>query len=93
LRQLSRIPFTELKIDQSFVASAQLSLRAVIESSVQLAKNLGLKTVGEGVETRDDWLCLKQAGCETVQGYFIAKPMEGGLFLPWVKEWQSKSSV
>ncbi|MBE0615516.1 MAG: EAL domain-containing response regulator [Burkholderiales bacterium] len=95
LQQLSRIPFTELKIDQSFVAdaSAQPSLRAVIESSVQLAKNLGLKTVGEGVETRDDWLCLKQAGCEIAQGYFIAKPMEGGLLLPWVKEWQSKSSV
>ncbi len=95
LQQLSRIPFTELKIDQSFVtgASTQPSLRSVIESSVQLAKKLGLKTVGEGVETREDWLCLKQAGCEIAQGYFVAKPMEGGLFLPWVKEWQSKLSV
>ena len=95
LQQLSRIPFTELKIDQSFVtgASTQPSLRSVIESSVQLAKNLGLKTVGEGVETREDWLCLKQAGCEIAQGYFIAKPMEGDQFLPWVKQWEGKLPV
>lgn len=93
LQQLSRIPFTELKIDQTFVTGAgtQPSLRSVIESSVQLAKKLGLKTVGEGVETRDDWLCLKQAGCEIAQGYFIAKPMEGEQFLSWVKEWESKA--
>jgi EAL domain-containing protein (putative c-di-GMP-specific phosphodiesterase class I) len=95
LQQLSRIPFTELKIDQTFVtdASTQPSLRSVIESSVQLAKKLGLKTVGEGVETGDDWLCLKQAGCEIAQGYFIAKPMEGEQFLPWVKQWDSKASA
>jgi len=90
LQQLSRIPFTELKIDQSFVggASTEPRLRSVIESSVQLAKDLGLKTVGEGVETRDDLLCLKRAGCEIAQGYYVAKPMAGEDFLSWVKEWE-----
>lgn len=93
LQQLARIPFMELKIDQTFVtgAATQPSLRSVVESSVQLAQKLGLKTVGEGVETRDDWSCLKQAGCDFAQGYWIAKPMPGAQILGWVKKQERKT--
>ena len=77
------MPFTELKIDQGFVAgcAANDSLRTIVESSVQMARPLGIKSVAEGVETQEDWDALKAAACELAQGYFIAKPMDGKLFI------------
>ena len=56
LQQLARIPFTELKIDQSFVMRAldRDSCRAIVESSIDIARKLGLTVVAEGVETRGD---------------------------------------
>lgn len=78
MQQLTRIPFSELKIDQSFVTgfSANQSLRIVVESIIDMANRLGLQTVAEGVETQADWDALKDIGCNAAQGYFIAQPME-----------------
>jgi EAL domain-containing protein (putative c-di-GMP-specific phosphodiesterase class I) len=83
LRQLTRVPFTELKIDQGFVTgcAATPSSRAIVESSVEMARRLGIKSVAEGVETQADWDLLKAAGCDVAQGYFIAKPMDESRFL------------
>jgi EAL domain-containing protein (putative c-di-GMP-specific phosphodiesterase class I) len=83
LRQLTRAPFTELKIDQSFVAgcAANDSSRAIVESSVEMARRLDIKSVAEGVETQADWDVLKATGCDMAQGYFIAKPMQESSFL------------
>lgn len=90
LQQLSRVPYTELKIDQAFVmgAAKQSHLRAVVESSITMAKKLGLKSVGEGIETPEDWACLQQLGCEIGQGYHIAKPMEGERLIEWSREYR-----
>lgn len=89
LQQLSRIPFTELKIDQSFVmnASAKEACLAILESSLDIAKKLGLKAVAEGVETRADWDLLKGLGCDVAQGYFIARPMEAAKIAAWAAAW------
>jgi EAL domain-containing protein (putative c-di-GMP-specific phosphodiesterase class I) len=83
MQQLTRIPFTELKIDQGFVTGcvANKATRAIIESSVGMARNMGIKSVAEGVESQADWDALKATGCDVVQGYFIAKPMDGSSFL------------
>jgi EAL domain-containing protein (putative c-di-GMP-specific phosphodiesterase class I) len=83
LRQLTRVPFTELKIDQGFVTgcAANASSRAIVESSVEMARRLNLKSVAEGVETLADWDLLKAVGCDLAQGYFIAKPMPESSFL------------
>ena len=83
LRQLTRVPFTELKIDQGFVTgcAANPSSRAIVESSVQMARRLDIKSVAEGVETQADWDVLKAVGCDVAQGYFIAKPMQESSFL------------
>ena len=83
LQQLTRVPFTELKIDQGFVtgSAAIPSSRAIVESSVEMARRLGIKSVAEGVETQADWDVLKAAGCDVAQGYFIAKPMDESGFL------------
>ena len=83
LRQLTRVPFTELKIDQGFVSGCadNPAYRAIVESSVEMARRLEIKSVAEGVETQADWDALKRAGCDTAQGYFIARPMEHEAFL------------
>lgn len=77
LQQLTRIPFSELKIDQSFVKdfADNESLRIVVESSIDMAHKLHVKSIAEGVETQQDWDILKKVGCDMAQGYFIAKPM------------------
>ena len=89
MQQLSRIPFTELKIDQSFVMSAleKESCRVILESSLDIARKLGLNAVAEGVETRADWDLLKSLGCDAAQGYFIAKPMDATKMNEWAAEW------
>jgi EAL domain-containing protein (putative c-di-GMP-specific phosphodiesterase class I) len=83
MQQLTRIAFSELKIDQSFVKdfAAKQSLRIVVESSIEMAHKLGVKSVAEGVETQQDFDMLKNMGCDTAQGYFIAKPMNLDSFL------------
>jgi EAL domain-containing protein (putative c-di-GMP-specific phosphodiesterase class I) len=85
MQQLTRIAFTELKIDQSFVANAtrQQSARIILESSLDMVKKLNITSVAEGVETQQDWDLLRQLGCQLAQGYFIAKPMEAGTLLKW----------
>ncbi len=77
MQQLTRIPFSELKIDQSFVKdfSTNPALRIIVESSIDMAHKLRIKSVAEGVEKQEDWDTLKAMNCDTVQGYFIAKPM------------------
>lgn len=89
MQQLVRIAFTELKIDQSFVANAarQESARVILEASLGMAKKLNISAVAEGVETQADWDMLHQLDCHTVQGYFIARPMPGDEYLGWVQEW------
>ena len=89
MQQLTRIAFTELKIDQSFVMNAakQESARVILESSLDMAKKLNITSVAEGIETQADWNLLRQLGCNLAQGYFIARPMEAGTFLSWVRGW------
>lgn len=89
IQQLSRIPFSELKIDQSFVFSAleRESSKVILSSSLEMARKLGLKAVAEGVETRAHWDLLVQLGCDIAQGYFIAKPMDLAAFEEWMLSW------
>ncbi len=86
--QLSRVPCSELKVDRAFVdgASQSLHLRILLESALDIARKLNLHVVAEGVETREDWLLLRNLGCGEAQGYFIAKPMPGDALQPW---WRS----
>jgi EAL domain-containing protein (putative c-di-GMP-specific phosphodiesterase class I)/AmiR/NasT family two-component response regulator len=90
LAQLRDIPFDELKIDQSFVHGAcnNEKLRAMFDSCLGLAQQLRLESVAEGVEDRADWDFVRSRGCDIAQGYFIAKPMPGAVFLEWLPTWQ-----
>ena len=77
MQQLTRIAFSELKIDQSFVreVASNDALRIVVESSIDMARKLRVKSVAEGVETQGDWDAVRSMGCDTAQGYFVARPM------------------
>ncbi len=88
LQQLARIAFTEIKLDQSFIANAttQRSARIILESSIDMAKKLGIVTVAEGIETDRDWDLLHELGCDLAQGYLIAKPIDSRQFLTWAQD-------
>ncbi len=83
MQQLTRIPFSELKIDRSFVTDCATNapLRVIIESSIDMAHKLHVKSVAEGVETQTEWDTLKSLNCDAAQGYFIARPMGSVAFL------------
>lgn len=89
MTQLKNIPFTELKIDNTFVkgANQNSSTRAILETSVNLAKKLNMEIVAEGVETREDWDLVESLGCDYVQGYYCAKPMQNDEFMDFYKNW------
>ncbi|MDO8990955.1 MAG: EAL domain-containing response regulator [Sideroxyarcus sp.] len=89
LAQLRDIPFDELKIDQSFVHGVcdNEKLRAMFDSCLHLAKQLGLEVVAEGVEDQADWDFVRNRGCDIAQGYFIAKPMPGTELPEWIRTW------
>src|ERR1017187_293787 len=87
LQQLARIAFTEIKLDQSFIknAATQQAARIILESTIDMAKKLGIVTVAEGIETEQDWDLLLELGCDLAQGYLIAKPIESREFLTWAR--------
>jgi EAL domain-containing protein (putative c-di-GMP-specific phosphodiesterase class I)/CheY-like chemotaxis protein len=89
MQQLTRIAFTELKIDQSFVMNAvdDTACRVILESSIEMARKLKLTSVAEGAETRAHWDLLQRLGCDIVQGYFIARPMAAADLAKWAAEW------
>lgn len=94
LSQLRDIPFDELKIDQSFVhgAGKDKTRRTIFSASLGIARQLGMKTVAEGVEDRADWNFLRQQGCDLAQGYFIARPMPAGELHTWLVDWEARHS-
>jgi diguanylate cyclase (GGDEF)-like protein len=76
LSYLRQLPFDKIKIDQSFITdlSAKDDAVPIIEAVVSLAKNLGMTTTAEGVETADQWRLLAAIGCTYVQGYLFDRP-------------------
>lgn len=89
LVQLHRIPFSEIKIDRSFVmrATSDKEALAIVRMTILLGHELGMKVVAEGIEDRKTWDLLAELGCDVAQGFFIAKPMPGRLLPEWVSEW------
>ncbi len=77
LSRLRKLPVTELKIDQSFIKDMNDNKddEAIVRSTIDLAHNMGLVVVAEGVETRKALMLLDELGCDTAQGYLISKPL------------------
>jgi len=77
LSRLKKLPVSELKIDQSFVMdlNKDTDSKAIVRSTIDLAHNMGLSVVAEGIETEDIYKQLAAMGCDIAQGYLISKPM------------------
>lgn len=82
LSYLKRLPVQELKIDKSFVQSIEHSQsdHILVRSTIELAHDLGLSVVAEGIETEHCLEILRELGCDTGQGYLVGKPMTVGEF-------------
>ena len=93
LSQLRDLPFDELKIDQGFIHGSwgNETLRAIFDTSVLLAKQLGMQMVAEGVEDRADWDFVRKSKCDAAQGYFIAKPMPAEGVHEWIEDWEERT--
>lgn len=89
--KLKTIPFSELKLDQSFIrdAASDAEARYIVESSINLGQKLGLHIVAEGIERQEDWDLITELGCDEGQGYFIARPMQGKDVPHWLGRWQA----
>lgn len=87
LAYLHMLPVSELKIDRSFVRGAASSgtTLTLLKAAIDLGRNLGLTTVGEGAETAEEWALLRELGCTMAQGWYGARPMPERELLPWLR--------
>jgi len=90
LMQLRQLPFTEVKIDQAFVADVPHSRdsRLIIQAVTDLAHGLGLTATAEGVETLDQLRIIRELGCDHVQGYLISAPLEPSVLRSWLQRFR-----
>jgi len=88
LVQLHRAPFSEIKIDRSFVSEMETDSEAesIVETIIMLGQKLNMKTVAEGVETIACQQKLAALGCDQAQGYLFSRPMPADEVLPWFTE-------
>jgi len=86
LSYLKRLPVDEVKIDKSFVLNMQEDENdaVIVRSIVDLARNLGLRVVAEGVETTSTWDALRVMGCDIAQGYVISRPLPADQLSAWL---------
>ncbi len=95
LTQLYRMPFSELKIDTSFVTDVCVSdeARAMVDTIVLLAHKLHMHTCAEGVESQEILDYLDRSGCDKAQGFFIGQPVCAEELIPLVERWNNKHAA
>jgi diguanylate cyclase (GGDEF)-like protein len=88
LGRLKDIPVDEIKIDQCFVKHMRTNHdnAMMVRSMIDLIHNLGRIVLAEGVEDQETWDMLARLGCDRVQGYFVARPMNGDQIPNWLKD-------
>lgn len=97
LGYLKKLPVDEIKIDKSFVKEMAVETddAMIVRSTIDLAHNLGLKVVAEGIETQEIYDRLVALGCDAAQGYYISRPVSPADLLGWLADspWASKKSA
>ncbi|HET9120556.1 MAG TPA: EAL domain-containing protein [Solirubrobacterales bacterium] len=92
LGRLESLGIDELKIDRSLIrALARGGDRALVRSTVHLARRLGLRVVAKGVDSDDAWRQLRGIGCDAAQGFLIGAPMPAREFLAWIASWDARA--
>jgi EAL domain-containing protein (putative c-di-GMP-specific phosphodiesterase class I) len=88
LAYLKDLPVSEVKIDKTFISDMESDSGsfAIVRSCLELARNLNLTVVAEGVETQETWDHLTELGCPTAQGYYLCRPLAPAAFTLWLTD-------
>ncbi len=88
LAYLKRLPVDEIKIDKSFVMDMadDASDAVIVRSTIDLAHNMGLSVVAEGIESREIWNQLSELNCNSGQGFYMSRPIPAEALEDWLKE-------
>ena len=91
MQQLVNIPATELKIDRIFVMNMQTndSDRVMVQKTIEIGHELGMKVTAEGVETADHLEFLRSKGCDSAQGYLFSRPLPPQDLIAWLNKYRS----
>jgi diguanylate cyclase (GGDEF)-like protein len=95
LAQLKRLPVREIKVDRSFVIDMLHSpdTAQIVRSTIELGHSLGLRVVGEGVESSEALAALRALGCDLAQGHFVSAPLAGPELVRWLRERETRGSA
>ncbi len=87
LAYLKSLPIQALKVDKSFVADLLVDPhdRIIVESTINMAHNLGLATIAEGVEDEATLIELVKMGCDAIQGYYFSRPVPANDIPVWLE--------
>jgi diguanylate cyclase (GGDEF)-like protein len=89
LAYLQRLPVDEIKIDRSFLAEfSHPQARAVVRAIVDLGHGLGRHVVAEGIEDEETFQALRELGCDTAQGFWLARPLPFDELISLVEQWR-----
>ena len=92
MQQLINIPATELKIDRAFVMNMHLnsSDRIMVEKSIDIGHDMGMKVIAEGVETEQQLGMLRRSGCDAAQGFLFSRPLPPKDLVAWLEAYHSR---
>jgi EAL domain-containing protein (putative c-di-GMP-specific phosphodiesterase class I) len=95
LAYLKRLPVDELKIDKSFVMGMESDPddEKIVRSTIDLAHNMGLTVVAEGIENEAVWGLLHGLNCDEAQGYHMSRPMPASDFNAWRTQWRRQPAT
>lgn len=95
MEQLRNIPATELKIDRSLVQTMHLnhSDRVLVRKIIEMAHELGIEVLAEGVETLDQLNSLRLDGCDSAQGYLFSRPLPPDKMARWIENYRYRQSL
>lgn len=92
LMNLGEIPFDFIKIDKYFIDKIfDKEMKIIIQQLITLIHSIGRKVIAEGVETKEQFLLLKELKCDKIQGYYFSKPLEKNSFLHYCKSFDIKN--
>ncbi len=92
---LKRLPIHSIKIDRSFIKDMldETDNEVIVRSMIDLAHNLGINIIAEGVEDQETLDRLARIGCDEIQGYFFSPPISGDEMMHWASAWTKKHAV
>ena len=95
LAYLKRLPAGEIKIDRTFISNIPEDRDdlVIVQSTIEMAHNLGLTVVAEGVENLSIWKALRLMGCDLVQGFHFAAPLPASAFIEWETRWNRRQEA